>query len=547
MFKAEGRARVYLWGTKEINGRRISSKHYNNLAYGTSIEGYFYFLKSLEQDLFVYFHNLSHDGEFIMWYLLENGYVYTDEEEPKEGQYNTLITDDNKYYFIKIKCNGHVIEFKCSYRMIPLSIKEMGKIVGVEKLGETYNYNEIKTYRYPNEIPETDLKYIHNDVEIMRLMILEAYQMGINKLTMAASAYSSWKGTQIQFEKHELPELDEISSKYIDMSYKGGITQVNPKYKGKILKDICSYDVNSLYPSVMLDNPMPYGEPVFVRVEDMKPKKRRYLLHIFVTEANINKGYIPFIGLRTGYGISSYEYPETLLNKELSIWYDEYNLFNTYYSGTWEIVNVLEFKQREHVFDEYFKTWKTIKETTKNPATKKIAKLMMNGLYGKFGSSKDKRSKIFDGIEGDKLHSRLIEKEVKAYYRPIASIITSYARCVLIRAIEMCHDDFIYCDTDSLYIKWRESPPHIPIDSVKLGWWDYEGKYSRFKALKAKCYIKETEKGNETRIAGLPKSAQRLVTFDNLENGLIVHKAKLARKRVKGGVILCETDFTIKL
>ena len=516
------------------------------MAYGVNIKSYFNYLFSIEEDSTVYFHNLSHDGEFIIWELLREGYTYNgDSDRLRNHQFYSLITDDNKYYTIIICNKGVKYEIHCSYRLLPLSIEELGKVVGVEKLSEEYDYSGIRTYKTPKQVPEEDLKYIHNDVEIMRLALLQAFSMDINKVTMASSAYYHWKVTQVVFEKRELVPLDEEAQRLVDTSYKGGITQVNPEYQGVEINDCISFDVNSLYPSVMLDNAMPYGTPEYVT--EMKPNKFKYLISINVTDMEVLEGYFPFIGLRGGFGFNSYEYPRTLLNVHLCLWYDEYVLFKTYYKGTYEIDKILKFNQREHVFDYYFAKWKQIKETTKNPAEKKIAKLMMNSLYGKFGSTKDKRSKIFDSIEGDKLHSYIEEHEAKEYYRPIASFITSCARCVLIRALEECHERFVYCDTDSIYIRGRELP-NIPIDDSKLGFWKFEGSYTRFKAIRTKCYVKEHEGRLETKVAGLPKRVQAsTINFDNLETGLKIEKAKLARKRVKGGVILCETDFTIKI
>ena len=548
MYEEEGEARVYLWASKEIYNKRHTTTHYKNMAYGISIKSYFDYLFSIKEDCTIYFHNLSHDGEFIIWELLRQKYRYNGESDKLYNhQFYSLITDDNKYYTIIIKNQGREYEFHCSYRLLPLSIAELGKIVGVEKLGDTYDYESTRSYKMARQVPEKDLMYIHNDVEIMRLILLQAFGMGIDKLTLASSAYYHWKTSQITFEREELVSLPDDIQEYVNLSYKGGITQVNPKYQGKIVEDCCSYDVNSLYPSVMLANSMPYGLPEYVEESDMIPNKYKYLIFIAATDVEIRKGYIPFVGIREGFGFNSYQYPEVLLNVELCLWYDEYELFKKYYKGNYTIGKILQFKQRAKVFDKYFEKWKTIKETTKNPAEKKIAKLMMNSLYGKFGSTKDKRSKIFDKIEGDKLHSRIEEHEVKEFYRPIASFITSCARCVLIRAMEDCHERFIYCDTDSIYLT-GDRQPNIPVHESRLGYWGYEGRIQRFKALKAKCYVKETSGGVETRIAGLPKTAQRdYISIDTLEEHLKIEKAKLARKRVKGGVILCETDFTIKL
>ena len=49
----------------------------------------------------------------------------------------------------------------------------------------------------------------------------------------------------------------------------------------------------------------------------------------------------------------------------------------------------------------------------------------------------------------------------------------------------------------------------------------------------------------EITCAGMPKSCYDQVTFDNFKEGLTVG-GKLMFKHVKGGVILVDTEFTIK-
>mgnify|MGYP003475392494 FL=1 len=48
-------------------------------------------------------------------------------------------------------------------------------------------------------------------------------------------------------------------------------------------------------------------------------------------------------------------------------------------------------------------------------------------------------------------------------------------------------------------------------------------------------------------ISGLPKEVQNTITFDNFKNGLTINNAKKQIKRVKGGVIIDNIPFTIKV
>ena len=79
-----------------------------------------------------------------------------------------------------------------------------------------------------------------------------------------------------------------------------------------------------------------------------------------------------------------------------------------------------------------------------------------------------------------------------------------------------------------------------------------ESTFTRGKYLRQKCYIEENDEELNVTVAGLPKNLAKYVNFDNFEQGMsllaedkeIDHK--LTFKHVKGGVLLVDTDFTIK-
>ena len=104
---------------------------------------------------------------------------------------------------------------------------------------------------------------------------------------------------------------------------------------------------------------------------------------------------------------------------------------------------------------------------------------------------------------------------------------------------------FCYCDTDSIHIV-GDDIPDIDIDDKELGKWALESKFTRARFLRAKTYIEELEDGTlNVKCAGLPDNLKELVDFNNFHYGLKLH-GKLLPKRYDGGVILEETDFTIK-
>ena len=124
----------------------------------------------------------------------------------------------------------------------------------------------------------------------------------------------------------------------------------------------------------------------------------------------------------------------------------------------------------------------------------------------------------------------------------------------------------------------EELKEFIDIDDYRLGAWKLESKFTKGKFIRQKCYIEENEITEEeyykklndedydgniyekdgryfelnTTIAGLPKNLGKYINFDNFKIGFsilkndITKEHKLTYKHVKGGVMLVDTDFTIK-
>ena len=114
-------------------------------------------------------------------------------------------------------------------------------------------------------------------------------------------------------------------------SYSGGNTKVNPKYAGQLLHGVISFDVNSLYPSVMYENKIPIGMGKIYKTIDECIKDRRYayIVEVLVKNAEVKKGYHAFIGEDSGFTYSrKYNYSDKLLNKTLYLWDTEFRLFN---------------------------------------------------------------------------------------------------------------------------------------------------------------------------------------------------------------------------
>lgn len=542
----EGRTKVYLWCLKSLD-EKVSLM-------GIDLQSFFENLIKIGNEFVVYFHNLSFDGEFINWYLLENGYVYAERDNMKEHTFNSIIDESGSIYMIKVQLtNDCIVTFKCSYKLFPKSIEDIGEMVGVKKLKETHNYEEFKNFNSVDELTEEEKMYINNDVTIMCRLITYLDNVGINAITMSSSAYKNWRMDKYflckkQFIKDENEEINEIIRK----SYRGGITKVNEKYREVDFDDVISFDVNSLYPSVMYDNPMPIGMgKIYNSIKECIDDKRYlYLVVVCVQRAKVREGFHSFIGENAGFSYSrKYEYKDELQNVVLYLWKNEFQLFKRIYSFKGAISKVVGYKVAFNVFKDYIDRWIGVKINAKTPAERQLAKLMLNSLYGKFGMNDNRVTKIPNGITSDGRISYDYVDTTSVYYdKKVASYITSCARVKYATMMNLCGDDFIYGDTDSLYIRGHNIPPYFEgcVDDKKLGYWKYEGHYTHFRALKAKCYLKQYENGEiDRKICGCPKKAGELINFDNFHYGLKLEGVKNVKQKCCGGIVIGKTDFTI--
>lgn len=564
----ENDCRVWLWG--------LYGLHDHSFRHGNSINSFFDGLKNFPDKSIVYFHNLKFDGEFLFYYLFEHGFSYSSKKHLNDYEFNSLISDMGVFYSIKIQFEGKSITIYDSLKTIPLPVKKISKAFGIEQLKGEIDYTKEREIGYKASVHEVD--YVRNDVEIVGKAVTYFFEQNLTKMTQASNALSDYKklNTYKKFDKL-FPNLDSIDDE-LRQSYKGGFTYVNPKYKNRNVGKGIVFDVNSLYPFVMYSRKLPYGEPIYYVGKYENDKLYDVYIQMVRCNFELKENHIPTIQLKHNYKFMPTEYVSSsngedvtmcLTSVDLELFLEHYNVYNLEYFCGWK------FKSSDTLFKSYIDKWTAIKERASkdgNEGLRTIAKLMMNALYGKFGLNPKVRSKI-PWYDGEMVHYSFGDQETRdTIYLPIASFVTSYARQITITSAQKNYDRFMYADTDSLHLDGEEIPANINVDPVKLGFWKHEGNFNQAKFIRAKSYIEnmyipqlEYDKLNDEKkkswnynemagvyeqlhvaCAGLPVSCHDKITFENFHDGTKI-PGKLQHKRVKGGVILKEIDFTIKL
>ena len=245
-------------------------------------------------------------------------------------------------------------------------------------------------------------------------------------------------------------------------------------------------------------------------------------------------------------------------------------------------------------FDDYINKYKKIKLESKG-ARRELAKLFLNNLYGKMAASPCSSFKY--AIERDDQIVGFVDIEQynkKAGYIAVGSAITSYARNFTIHAAQLNYygvneRGFIYADTDSIHCDLLPADVKgITVHPKNFCCWKLESTWDVGLFVRQKTYIEHVIAEDlemidnpfySVKCAGMPESCKKIFIksmqedkesipkedeewWDDLneterkfvlshkqlsdfKEGLVV-PGKLMPKRIKGGIILVETDYEMR-
>ena len=595
------------------------------------------YLKKQNEDAILYYHNLKFDGNFWLSYLItelgfKQGFEYISENQVEWKKRKKLdnneviysISSMGQWYSIDFKYRGHFYTLKDSLKLLPFSLKKIGKDFNTphQKLDMEY-----EGYRYAGcEITPAEKEYIKNDVLVLKEALNIMFAEGHNKLTIGACCLSEYKKIMGK-EDYEtfFPKLHEIeidpeiygasnADEYIRKSYRGGWCYLVDGCSGKTYTKGTTADVNSLYPSMMSSesgNYYPIGRPYFwkgstIPVQALKPN-RYYFIRIRC-RFYLKKGMLPFVQIKHDIHYKSTEmlktsdvydkrtnkYYRNYITKdgetkeakvELTLTMTDYKLLQEHYIlEELEILDGCWFYSEIGIFDAYIETYKQQKMNNKG-AKRQIAKLFLNNLYGKMATSPISSFKYAEEREDGSLgYHVVVETNKDPVYIAAGSAITSYSRNFTIRAAQQNFHGadkrgFKYADTDSIHCDLAPSEiKGIKVSDNDFCAWKLESCWDIAKFIRQKTYVEHVthedlkpieEPYYNIKCAGMPESCKELLlismgeqeptekqkkyeyfyskkrTLDDFDIGLTI-PSKLVPRTIKGGVILAETDFTLR-
>lgn len=334
---------------------------------------------------------------------------------------------------------------------------------------------------------------------------------------------------------------------------------------------------------------------------------RYYFVH-FRTRFYIKDGYLPFVQIKDNLFYRSTEMLETSdvldtntgryishindngvlkpMTVELTMTCTDWILLNEHYDlYDLEIIDGCWFEGRIGIFDEYIEKYKQQKMTSKG-ARRELAKLFLNNLYGKMASGDNSSFKYaYKKDDGTIGFVDMIEHNKKLGFIPVGSAITSYARNFTIRTAQKNYHGvnergFIYADTDSIHCDLDPSElVSVPVHDTEFCHWKLESLWDRAYFVRQKTYIEHIVAENlepieqpyyNIKCAGMPAQCKELFIDSLTDRYRTDHKytkqeldfivtprdltdfkvgltipSKLLPKRIRGGVLLCETYFTM--
>lgn len=518
----------------------------DDVTHGTDMQSFIDHISTVNAT--VYFHNLAFDGSFILDYLLINGFHHTD-GPVRKNHFATLISSMGKYYSITVRWqNGHKTEFRDSLKKLPMSVKNIARAFHLDEDKLTLDYHAPRPIGY-QPTPE-EIAYGTNDVVIVAKALAKQFSTGMTRLTVGSDSLAEFKkvcGPKL-FD-HLFPVLPETMDAQIRQAYRGGFTYCDTRTQGTIVGAGRVFDVNSLYPSVMYDQPMPYGHPIYF---DGAPNSTdEYPLYVVTLTftATLKPDHIPCIQVKSNpYFVDTFYQTDitqpvtmTCTSVDLALWQNHYNIEILAWEGGWS------FKAITGAFTDYIDKWMAVKNVHEG-GLRAIAKLMLNSLYGKFATNPNVTPKIPVLDDNGILKLVMGDDETRdPVYTAVGVFITAYARDITIRAAQDHYDVFLYADTDSLHLLDKPTPTLLDVDPHRLGAWKVENTFGSAIYVRAKCYCEKLLDGSYvTHIAGLPEFAASQVTFADFHNGK-VFTGKLLPVHVHGGIVLEDVGFTLNM
>ena len=339
----------------------------------------------------LYTHNINFDGLLIL-----------DQLKNKDILFDIFIRDRN-IYWIKIFFIKHEITIRCSFKILPISVKKIGELLNYPKDVFPYKFvtkdnldynglipnknffnseNDYLTYIKENinfNLKEKTIEYCIRDVEIVQkvlkeiIRIIDSYNKNIIQKSYSFSSIS-YKIYIKMFDKWDIDnnKNNNYEHEYIKESYCGGRCEVFGNPKNKIIH---YFDFSGMHSQSMREK-FPLGKKFF---SNKNLDVNNCGFHSVKLKIN---DYLPFLPYKT----NKLLFPNGIITGRY--WYEE--LINAIKNNKCEIIDhysSLLYEKEEYIFKDFVEYFTEIRK--KGIYYNTLGKNMNNGLYGSFALNEE--------------------------------------------------------------------------------------------------------------------------------------------------------------
>lgn len=467
-----------------------------------------YFLKRFTR---IYAHNGA-NFDYLCFYedLYKEGLIV-------EGQYFMADSTGIGVCFTLLGF-GKPIYLMDSYRMLPASLKSLTKTFGVKN-------EKIEIDVLPHILKETNIElyyeYLKNDVIGLQQVIKKFWEMiykmfgNVGFLPMTLPSLSMRIFSKQLKDNILTPENEDL--KYFERrAYNGGLTLC---MRHGVFENVNVYDVNSMYPAVMVQEEYPRSYKGYWS-NQYNPNK----IGLWEVEYIQHRRDIPPFLFSEQTGQAAYEGSGVFSTNELN--------HLSFIGGTFSVKRGYIYIKTEKLFADFVSRLYAERKKAiinKDNALAFTLKIMMNSLYGKFAqreegydilllSGKEQKQKLSEGLELRPLGNFTAIKThrvVPHTFVSIAAMITANARILLHEQMTAIIDagyNVVYCDTDSIHVQDYIMESSLELGGMKLektGTGAYAGK---------KLYAIKTDMSEEVKAKGIGrKTIGNKLSFDAIK------------------------------
>lgn len=314
------------------------------------------------------------------------------------------------------------------------------------------------------------------------LAILREYdQRGLCKITAGGASMEAFVSGEWKWYYDKFPQLEPDTKKSLHDAYIGGFMVAKEGAYGKAI----DVDCNSMYPSILRDEWLPWGLPEpydgeYVQDDDMP-------LHCdeLTFRAELKPNGHPFLlDNRSVYGLDRLTSTRGYVTRVLTD-IDQQLLRENYEVSIYRHVRGWKFRRSKGFFCSFIDEWGGLKQR-ETGEKRQMAKLIMNALVGKMASLPKGAVMLplsKDGITLDWDIAQRRGSNLKTDYLPIPVWVNAYARREL---MDVCHsnaDRLLYANTDGCILSGWEPVDSCEIHPTELGKWKIAARYEKLTIL----------------------------------------------------------------